>query len=806
MRSTETSRLPIRDQLEPVLDALKNGSDVLLSAPPGAGKSTIIPGAVADQSWCKGKVLISQPRRLAAQALARRVAALRNCQLGQEVGYAVRFDRQTSATTRLEFLTAGLLLKRLQSDPFLDGIDCVILDEFHERSLDTDFCLALLLQIRSEARPDLRLIVMSATLDTSILADQLPEAIQVSSQGRSFPVSIEHQKSSDQPIAKQAAQAAARALKEAGRVLVFLPGVRAIQRCQDALKGTQASVIPLHGRLSQAEQQLALEPCTEPQIILATNIAETSLTIDGVHTVIDTGLERAPRYDAKLGLSRLTTIPISRASADQRAGRAGRLGPGRCIRLWSSASEHQRPAYDTPEIADAELSSTLLSILAWGQRIDQFTWFEAPPLAHQRRAITLLRQLGTIDDQDRITSKGRSLAQLPIHPRLGAVLHEGSKYGAVELACMVAALASEPDFLRHRPPADWGDDLSYRIEQLKTPQGAIDNYARKRVLRVTEQLKRLAPEVGTPVERPEHLLQHLLLAGFADRLARRNDDGSYAVASGFRAQLSTLSLCDQAELILGVALTAHEQAMPLIQVGLPVQADLLQRRSTLELRWDPKTSAVVHERVERLGELVIKRSSAHQSADPEQVANELFAALENQPGRALNWTNSSRDFANRIRFCRHHGARELPDPDDAMTLLRLICRGRRSIDDLKRADLAQALSSTMTYAMSKQLDEWAPTRYRLPRGRSAKVTYDDPAAPVLSARVQDFFGLDQSPTLAQGRATVVCHLLAPNGRPAQVTSDLAGFWAGSYSDVRKALRGRYPKHDWPEDPSLRNSS
>jgi ATP-dependent helicase HrpB len=806
MSQPSASQLPIEDQINGLLEALESGRDVLLSAPPGAGKSTVVPGVIADQPWCQGKVWVSQPRRLAAQALARRVAGLRQGRLGDEVGYSVRFDRQASAATRIEYMTAGLLLRRIQKDPFLEGVSCVVLDEFHERSLDSDFCLALLLQVQADARPDLRLVVMSATLNTEPLRLAMPAAQTITSQGRSFPVEIEYSKAGDEHISVTAARAAARALKDQGRVLVFLPGVGAIERCCEALKGSPATLLRLHGRLSKAEQNRVLEPCHGAQIILATNIAETSLTIDGVHTVVDSGLAHAPRYDARLGLSRLRSVSISRASAEQRAGRAGRLGPGRCIRLWSNASHHQRPAFDAAEILDAELSGSLLQILAWGQTLDAFSWFEAPPKAHQQRAIALLIELGAIDEDHRITAAGRRLAQLPITPRLGAVLTKGSQLGAPKLAAQVAAIASEPDFLNHRPPERCEDDLSYRIEQLKAPSGAVDQGGRKRVLRVAEQLVRLAPKPDHEATPDGQVLQRLMLAGFADRLARRNDDGSYALAAGYRAELDKQSRCHASDMILAVSISASDKGLPRIRAAIPVEPSFLERHQRLELRWDPTTQAVLYEHVERLGSLVLKRKPAPRAPDPDAVCAILFAALENQPERALNWSKDSIEFANRVRFCRHHGAHGLPDPDDQTELLKRICSGRRSVDELRRADLAQALQQSLDYASKQQIERWAPTRIKLPNGRHARVTYDDPGAPVVRSRVQDFFGLDASPQLAEGRAQAVCHLLAPNGRPAQVTADLAGFWSGSYSEVRKALRGRYPKHDWPEDPRLRNSS
>lgn len=797
--------LPVESHLGDIFDILECGDDLLLSAPPGSGKSTVVPAALLDRKWCSGEVWVSQPRRLAATALASRVAELRGSKLGGEIGYSVRFDSAVSGDTKLRFVTAGLLLRRLQSDPFLEGISAVVLDEFHERSLDSDLSLALLRQIKSEARPDLRLVVMSATLDSAALLKALPRARLVRAEGRLHPVDIEHLGSEDRPLAQRAATAASRALSNDGKTLVFLPGVYEIERCQEALSGAKVPVLPLHSRLPKSAQMNALRPDLGAAIILATNIAETSLTIEGLRCVVDSGLVRRPIFDSRLGLTRLTTVAISRASAEQRAGRAGRTGPGHCFRLWSAAEQMQRRAFDAPDIAEADLSSAALQVLAWGQDPQKFPWFEKPPSGHLQQAIKLLRELEAVDEEGALTKLGRQLAELPLEPRLARMMLSAAELGLVETGARLAALSSEGDILKRPPPPGIIDDLSFRLAQLEEPSALSDSGARRRVLQVARQLERLIGK-GKPRQGAKEDWQSLLLPAFSDRLARRNDDGSYALAAGFRAVLGKRSRCPKSELILAFSLQASAQGLPRISAALPIEASSLKRSQSLELRFDPERSAVVYERIERLGSLVIARVPAPSAADALAVSALLFSEYKTQPMRALNWSKEAIAFAQRIRFCRHHGAGELPDPNDHVALLEQICHGRRSLAELKQSDLKNALEAQMNFEQMRKLAAWAPTRLSLASGSSAQVNYADVDAPVVAARVQAFFGQSDSPCLAEGRVKALCHLLAPNGRPAQITQDLAGFWDGSYTEVRKALRGRYPKHAWPENPRIRQSS
>jgi ATP-dependent helicase HrpB len=797
--------LPVEAQLSDIFDILDRGDDLLLSAPPGSGKSTVVPAALLGRQWCSGEIWVSQPRRLAATALASRVAELRGGKLGGEVGYSVRFDRAVSAQTKLRFVTAGLLLRRLQSDPFLEGISAVVLDEFHERSLDSDLSLALLRQIKNEARPDLRLVVMSATLDSAALLKALPKACLVRAEGRLHPVDIEHLGSEDRPLAQRAATAASRALSKHGKTLVFLPGVYEIERCQDALSGATVPVLPLHSRLPKSAQLRALSPKVESAIILATNIAETSLTIEGLRCVVDSGLVRRPVFDARLGLTRLTTIAISRASAEQRAGRAGRVAPGHCFRLWSAAEQMQRRAFDAPDIANADLSSAALQVLAWGQDPQKFPWFEKPPSGHLRQALKLLRELEAVDEEGALSTLGRQLAELPLEPRLARMMLSARELGLIQTGARLAALSSEGDILKRPPPPGIADDLSFRLAQLEEGSAVTDAGARRRVLQVAKQLERLMAK-GKPRQGAKEDWQALLLPAFSDRLARRNDDGSYALAAGFRAVLDKRSRCPKADLILAFNLQASAQGLPRISAALPIEASSLKRSQSLELRFDPDRNAVVYERIEKLGSLVVSRVPAPSAADPGAVGVMLFENYRTQPQRALHWSKGAIALAQRLRFCRHHGAHELPDPDDQVGLLEQLCYGKRSLAELKQSDLKAALKSQMDFKQRSLLERWAPSRLMLPNGASAQVNYAEVEAPVVAAKVQAFFGLSETPRLAEGRVAARCHLLAPNGRPAQITQDLAGFWDGSYAEVRKALRGRYPKHAWPEDPRIRQSS
>jgi ATP-dependent helicase HrpB len=732
------------------------------------------------------------------------------------VGYSTRFDRRTSRATRVELLTEGLLIRRLQADPFLEGVDCVILDEFHERTLDVDLALALLADCRRSAREDLAIVVMSATLDPGPVAAFLGCPV-VEAQGRTHPVAVEYARMSTARVEGRCAAAVRRMLAEEpeGHLLVFLPGVAEIERTARALREAGlpdgVDVLPLHGRLSLDRQTAALAPSTRRKVVLATNLAETSVTLEGARAVIDSGLARVAAYDPAIGLTRLETRPISRASADQRAGRAGRTGPGRCVRLWTEADHRGRPAADLPEIRRADLAPLVMQVLDWGVDPAELTWFEEPPPAALERSRETLRSLGAIDSKG-LTPRGRALVSLPVHPRLGAVLLAGRELGIEASAATAVTLMSEVDPFRGTPDAGGEGDLEPRLAAIAeadwsggTPRGA-DPRRWAELRRVRDQL--LARSAAVPQAPRQGVLPPLveaLVAGFPGRLARRRGPGSsrYLLASGQGAVLSDRSRTD-ADLLFAVDLRSArrgERAEHFIRSAHPVDVEIGALPTTDEVRFDPETESVVSRRVTRIGDLVLRDTQTSARAPAGPAAAHLETAARRSPDRALAPSGDALRLLARLRF-----AASLSDtlagaaPDDWVDLLPELCVGRRSFAELRRADLSGALLGRLTWKQRAALDRLAPERLRVPSGSALPVDYGaDP--PVLAARIQQLFGSSETPTVGGGRVPVMLHLLAPNGRPAQVTQDLAGFWERTYPQVRKELRGRYPKHPWPDDPA-----
>lgn len=840
--------LPIDDALPALLDAVRDAGVAVLVAPPGAGKTTRVPGALLDAGLVDGKIWMLQPRRVAARASARRIAEERGVPLGGEVGYQVRFDRKVGPETQIEIITEGLLTRRIQQDPFLEDVGLVIIDEFHERSLSVDLGLALLAEIRASGRDDLKIVVMSATLDpipvATFLGGGAPCPI-VESAGRTFPVSVQHSPkaapSRTHEIIERVAAAVAQEIQAmeaedpggVGHLLAFLPGAGEIDGVARALAPLQlpARVYPLHGRLPPAAQDEALRGGPRRKIILATNIAETSLTVDGVIAVVDSGLARVPRFDPGAGVTRLERAAISQASADQRAGRAGRTRPGRCLRLWTEADHSRRPAADTPEIARADLASTLLEIYSWGSAPDQFGWFEAPDPRAVDQGITLLQHLGALDDQG-LTSVGRALAALPTHPRLGRAILAGR--GVVAEVATVAALAEERDIFIEPPKAEVAhSDLDLRLAALQDvapaggKAGALDHRAARRwglspgaterVIRSRDQLIRIAahhlsgdPPDGRGDQPSQDPVLDALLAGFPDRVAQRRAPQSdrFKMASGAGAKISPRSAVRADDLILAVGLEGGRTAEHLITTAWALDPARLPITEGVETRFDPEREAVVQFSVRRYLALVLDERPAGGGADPMAVAEALAHAAAADPLRAFRPDDQAKHFLRRL-WCAATWAPgleipalrglEIPGPPDDFILTQ--CMGRRSFADLRRVDLIQAIRDHIGYSAAQAVDRLAPDKIKLPGGATARVTYTDPdSPPVFSARIQHLFGMTETPKVGGGRVALLIHLLAPNMRPMQITSDLAGFWANTYADVRKDLRGRYPKHPWPEDP------
>ncbi len=810
--------LPIDVVLPEINDALRRVGAVVLLAPPGAGKTTRVPPAVLD-AGLRGRLLCLQPRRVAARAAARRIASERGCEVGAEVGYRVRFESRVGPETRIELLTEGLLVRRLQADPFLEGVGCVVLDEFHERSLHADLALALLREIRRDVRPDLKLVVMSATLDPGPVAAWLDAPI-VRASGRTWPVEMTYvPRPDDRPLSTRVAAAIRLALKAGEQgVLAFLPGVGEINRTAERLEGLspEIRVLPLHGRLPAAAQDAALAATDGPKVVLATNVAETSVTVAGITAVVDAGLAHQPRYDPAVGLERLERVPISRASADQRAGRAGRLAPGRCHRMWTEADHRGRPAFEAPEVRRVDLTRAVLEIRGWGADPRDFEFFEAPPGAAVDRTEGLLRRLGAVDDAG-LTALGRTLLALPVHPRLGRVVIAGHRAGVLHDAAAVAALTAERDIF-HTPPEHSGDsDLQLRLDVLASggrPPPGVNRGALAQARRARDQLVRAAEiALGRCPRREaeEETLLRSLLTAFPDRVARRRQPRSerFKLASGGGAILDRRSAVRDAEWILAVVLEGGrrgQRAEHVIRNACAIDPSWLETTTGRETEFDPEREAVSQRTLRRYLELVVE--SRPTTPDPASASEVLATAARERPTRAFNLDREAEALLARLRWLAQRRPDlklptfpELPGAapgGEASEVLAAVCAGRRSFAETRRVALAPLLRGLLGHAHGAHLDALAPTHVGGPRGRRLRLRYGADHPPILEARIQHLLGLRETPKVAG--APVRLHLLAPNGRPAQITDDLEGFWRNTYADVRKQLRGRYPKHRWPEDP------
>jgi ATP-dependent helicase HrpB len=805
---TQPTPLPIDGVLPDIQSALADHSTVILSAPPGSGKTTRVPGAVAEV--VEGRVLLLQPRRVAARSVAAWMASEMGTRLGDRVGYWVRFDRTATDATEILVLTEGLLTRLLQSDPFLEGVGAVILDEFHERSLHSDLALALLVEVLRDARPDLKLIVMSATLDAGPVQEFLGGSARcpiIVATGRTFPVAIEYR--STDPDGRLESQVAA-AIHDAvhadaqGHVLVFLPGVGEIERVSERLTHLPKNtiVLPLHGRLSPSEQDKALKDCGGQKVVLATNIAETSLTIDGVTTVVDSGLARRPRFDPRLGVERLETVPISAASADQRAGRAGRTRPGRCIRLWSTQNHALRPAHEPPSIQLADLASTVLDLYAWGSRPEAFGWFEPPPEASIAHAVGLLDSLGALDGS-KLSAVGAALARLPVHPRLGRVVVRGVELGVLHEAASAAALASERDPWAHEK----GADLLTRLDWLSSRHRTGANpRAIAAVRRVRDDLVRIGDrtKVGRVASQQpaETRVIEALIAGFPDRVGRRRSGGGRSVllASGNGVELA--EGVDPGEWMVVVTLTAGARGRsPLVRVASALDPSLLDCQWVDEAVFEREREAVVQRRVRRWGAIVLAEQPSQSPASPQAVSACLAEAVHPRAERLFPFSGEDGRMLARLHFAQRVRPKEEWPPwiANPRSLVDEWCVGRRSFAELRKLDVAADLLARLPWALRTLFEQVAPDRMTVPSGAKIRLEYPTDQPPVLAARIQQLFGLMSTPKL--GGIPVTVHLLAPNGRPAQQTQDLASFWANTYADVRKDLRGRYPRHAWPEDPS-----
>src|SRR5271157_936074 len=801
--------LPVAGVLPAVRARLDAGGNAVLVAPPGAGKTTLAPLALLPAPWRgDGRILMLEPRRLATRAAASRMASLLGEAVGRTVGYRTRLDSAASADTRVEVVTEGLLVRRLQSDPGLDGVACVIFDEVHERALDSDLAMAFCLDLQRELRPELRLLAMSATADGARLAPLL-DATAIESSGKQHPVAIRHaarELSHKRDLPEAMARAIRAALaEEDGDLLCFLPGMAEIRRTAALLEGCGALVLPLHGDLPPADQDRALRPAETRRVVLATSIAETSLTVPDVRVVVDGGFRRAPRLDPSSGLTRLATLRISRAAAEQRAGRAGREGPGVAIRLWTEALHRGLPAHDRPEILEAELSSLLLDCAAWGAAPGDLPFLDPPPAGALASAASLLADLGALDADGRITEAGRRMARIGAHPRLAAMMLAAETPQAAALACDIAALLEERDPLRGRGPERPPADIALRLDALAHGDPNANRGVLARVRQAAQQYRRrLGLAAGT---RAAGEPGPLVAAAYPDRIAQlRGEPGSFRLSGGGGAKLPRTDLLSGAKLLAVAALEAR--AAPQITLAAPLDPDALpqavSRRvmETVECGVDPANGSVLSRRRRRLGALVLRDRTEPASAD--EAAAALTSAIARDGLRTLNWTDATRQFQARVALMRGLEPEAWPDLSDAALTagapvwLTPWLHGVGRLADAAALDVAAMLRAQLTHEQAARLERELPVALALPHGR-APVDYTQPV-PVASARAQAFYGLDRTPLLAGGRIPLRLSLLSPAGRPIAVTADLPGFWRGAWADARREARGRYPKHDWPENP------
>ena len=830
-----TGSLPIDTVLPALLTQLAVATRVVLSAAPGAGKTTRVPLALLDADWLTGKqILMLEPRRLAAVRAAQYMARQLGETVGERVGYRIRGDSKISAATRVVVVTEGILTRMLQDDPELSGIGIVLFDEFHERSLHADLGLALTLDVQDSLREDLRVLVMSATLDgvavANLLAQHSVPAPVVESQGRSFPVSTTYLgRNANAHLEPQVVSAIQRALKEEpGDALVFLPGQREIRRVQQLLDELALADVEVHvlfGEASPAQQQAALTPAMagKRKIILATAIAETSLTIDGVRIVIDSGLARVARFDPVRGMSGLVTVSVSQATAEQRRGRAGRQQAGACYRLWPESQQLSLPRFPTPELLSTDLTSFALELAQWGVRdVASLRLLDAPPAAHLQQARDLLRQLGALDDNDGLTGHGRAVARLPVHPRYGHMLVRGKELGLGALACDVAALLEERDILRGADRSDV--DLHTRWLAL-VHGGAVDRGARDRARQQAKRLRGLL-QVKQEADQDEQIGTLLALA-YPDRIARQRSDragqghanaagtgmrrsGRYQLASGIGASLPDGSALAR-EPFLAVAEVdgAGADAKIFLAAALPAEqlesvfGDLIVTRD--DVVWDSREQCVVARRRRALGQLIFSEQTIE--AEPAARTAALLDGVRQLGLTVLDWSGAALQLRARSEWLRLNGwaPADWPDLSDAALLATLehwlapFVTGLRTKAQLAAVDLLPALKSVLNYNQQQDLDKLAPTHLTVPTGSRIALDYRG-VQPVLAVRIQEMFGERDTPRLAGGKAKALIHLLAPGRQPLAVTQDLASFWQNAYPDVRKDMRGQYPKHYWPENP------
>lgn len=841
--------LPIYDIADDLVNVMSTASRLVLTAPTGSGKSTQVPQLLLDRGLLgSGSVVVLQPRRLAARLLASRVAEERRSPLGAEVGYQVRFERQASNATRILYVTEGILLRRMLSSPNLDGVSTIVFDEFHERHVYGDLTLARARLLQESTRPDLKIVVMSATLDTDLVRRYLGDCPTIAAAGRVYPVTIEYASRPAEPQRQRIWDTAAEAFERLvqaggdGDVLVFMPGAYEITRTIEAIAGMACArgwtLLPLYGELPAAEQDRAVRPTDGPKVVVATNVAETSITIDGVRAVIDSGLARVARFDPHRGINTLLIEAISQAAADQRAGRAGRTAPGRCLRLWTEQEHRGRKTHEIPEIRRIDLAEVLLLLKAHGfHEASRFPWLETPEPVALQRAEQLLRDLGAADAASgEMTDLGRRMVAFPVHPRYARMLIAGHAYGCTREAALIAALTQDrellvrqvpkavrearDDLLGERAPSDffilmraWRYAQQHRFDLDACRKLGIHARAARQVAQLVQQFLRVAEQQGLDLnahEASQEAVQQCVLTAFIDQLAKRRDQGTLRcdLVHGRRGELARESAVRQSPLLVAAEINEIEHAKRELTVRLQLATavdeawlqalfpDAFTERT--EVSFDPRDKRVVANRVKWFRDLVlaVKRG---ESPPAEEAA--ALLAREVMHGRLTlkQWTPAVEQWICRLnnlaQWCPELGLPAIGD-EDRLFLLQQICLGSYSAKDVREQPVWPWLKDWLAAGQAALLDQYAPAYLTLPNGRRGRIQYAADAPPVLSARIQDLYDLNRTPAVAMERQPLVVEVLGPNQRPLQVTQDLAGFWQTTYPELKKTLQKRYPKHEW----------